>query len=79
MTDGVYNSIEPVHPAVIEAREVIRLEQELREQPDDDLARALMLAPSLEVFQALLRGEAVPLSKLDARMFRRYGVRRDAA
>lgn len=78
MHDSPYNSIEPVHPAIIEAREVIQLEQEQRDRPQPDLARALALAPTLDVFQALLNGEAVPLSKLDERMFRRYGVRRAA-
>jgi hypothetical protein len=73
-----YNTIEPVHPAVQDARDLNRLEQQARERPQTDMARALMLAPNLTIFQALLAGEAVPLSQLDERMFRRYGVRRAA-
>lgn len=41
--------------------------------------RALMLAPSLEVCLALLRGEEVPLERLDVEWAQRFGLRRRAA
>lgn len=81
---NAWNSIEPVHPAVAEAREVIRLEQELRDatRPTDAayrrLWRAIMLSPNITVCEALLRGETVPRNRLDAAWARRFG-RRDAA
>ena len=37
--------------------------------------RALVLAPTVEVFEALLRGESVPLSRLDADAVKRFGRR----
>ena len=37
--------------------------------------RALVLAPTVEVFVALLRGESVPLSRLDADAVERFGRR----
>lgn len=40
------------------------------------LHKALRLAPSLEMCEALLRGEKVPVSKLDPRWARAYGIRR---
>lgn len=78
-----YNSIEPVHPAVIEAREVIRLEQQQRgiyllDEDIRKLARAVMLSPTLDVCEALLRGEHVPTSRLDPAWVRRYGMRESA-
>ena len=39
--------------------------------------RAMMLAPSAEICDALLRGEAVPISKLDPEWARRFGLRDD--
>jgi hypothetical protein len=39
------------------------------------LWRAFMLAPSLEVCVALLRGESVPIDRLDAEWTRRFGRR----
>jgi hypothetical protein len=38
------------------------------------LGKALMLAPTLSVCEALLRGETVPLSRLDPVWVRRLGV-----
>lgn len=64
------------HPAIIEAREVIAAEQAVHDTGLAALERAVMLAPTLEICEALLRGEAVPLSKLDDFYFRRYGVKR---
>jgi hypothetical protein len=38
--------------------------------------RAMMLSPSLEVCEALLRGEIVPVGRLDAEWVVRFGLRR---
>jgi hypothetical protein len=56
-------------------------EQEAREQEalDERVGRAIMLAPTLDICRALLRGENVPLSKLNPVYVRKYGIRRDAA
>lgn len=40
------------------------------------IERAIMLAPTLEICKALLRGERVPLSRLNQDAVRRYGIRR---
>jgi hypothetical protein len=48
-----------------------------QDSPPRDLAavyRAVMLAPTLSVCEALLRGETVPLSRLDPVWVRRLGV-----
>jgi hypothetical protein len=50
----------------------------LEDSPPHDLAalyRAVMLAPTLQVCEALLRGETVPLSQLDPVWVARLGVR----
>jgi hypothetical protein len=39
------------------------------------LGRAVLLAPSLPICEALLRGQTVPLSKLDAEQVARLGGR----
>lgn len=39
------------------------------------LMRAIRLAPTLEVCEALLRGERAPISRLDPEWTRRYGLR----
>jgi hypothetical protein len=45
--------------------------------PDADrLWRAFMLAPSIEVCEALLRGESVPLDRLDTDWVQRFGLKR---
>ena len=36
---------------------------------------AIVISPSLEVCEALLRGESVPVSRLDATQLRRFGLR----
>jgi hypothetical protein len=38
--------------------------------------RAMMLAPCLEVCEALLRGESVPVHRLDSEWVKRFGTRR---
>jgi hypothetical protein len=45
--------------------------------PDDGrLWRALMLAPTIEIAEALLRSEAVPVDLLDSSWFLRFGGKR---
>jgi hypothetical protein len=50
-----------------------------RDQPWRDTGRiwrAMMLAPTLEVVEVLLRAEAVPLDRLDREWVARFGRRR---
>jgi hypothetical protein len=49
------------------------LESEERRQSLDFL-KAIRLAPTLEVCEALLRGEKVPVSRLDPRWRKAYGL-----
>jgi hypothetical protein len=37
--------------------------------------RAMMLAPTLEVWESLLRGELVPAKRLDPDWVKRFGIR----
>lgn len=37
--------------------------------------RAMMLAPTVEICDALLRGESVPISKLNPDWVKRFGVK----
>lgn len=68
--------------AVANACAVIEWEEEERRLHDAEAEawravwRALCLAPSLEIFEALLQGETVPLSRLDREWVRRFGRRR---
>jgi hypothetical protein len=39
------------------------------------LHRAIMLSPDIETCRALLRGESVPVERLDRDQLRRYGLR----
>jgi hypothetical protein len=50
------------------------------EQPADRewlrlVGMAVLLAPTVEIADALLRGESVPLDQLDQRWVRRYGMK----
>lgn len=45
-----------------------------RRERTNRLHRAIMLAPTLEICEALLRGEDVPRSQLDPDWATRYGV-----
>lgn len=71
--------------ALTDARLAIALEEEARQadaltvQAWRRVWRAVMLSPSLEVCEALLRGERVPLDRLDPDWVRRFGLRRAAA
>lgn len=73
-------------PPLENAALCIELEQErlaaLRDYmtgPDAELARrgirAWLLAPDIPMYEALMRGESVPLAKLNADAVRRYGLR----
>lgn len=44
------------------------------EQEANRLWRAMMLAPTLSICRALLRGECVPVSSLRPEWARRYGL-----
>lgn len=70
------------HPAITEAQEVLALEQAIRDAEEHDelsrLWRAIMLSPSIDILEALLRGEHVPLNRLDPAWVRRYGLRESA-
>jgi hypothetical protein len=76
----------PIHPSVSNAREAIDLEDEAR---DDErrwhesevgrayarVWRAMMLAPTIEICEALLRDEKVPIDRLRPEWVRRFGLR----
>ena len=58
------------------ARLAVELERRELSWPDASrLWRAMMLAPSIEVCEALLRGESVPVSRLDPLWVRRFGIK----
>jgi hypothetical protein len=61
------------------ARSAIEAEERERESDHRESARrlwrALVLSPSLEVFDALLRGECVPVDRLDCDWVARLGRR----
>jgi hypothetical protein len=61
------------------ARECIRLEEQLRqlqrEDPGHRAWRALMLSPTVDVWIALLAGERVPADRLDQAWLERFGRR----
>jgi hypothetical protein len=63
------------HPAIVEAREAIALEQEHEDAKLRRVYRAIMVSPTLTVCRELLNGENVPLSRLDPVAVRRYGLR----
>ena len=70
------------HQAITDAQELLQLEEQAREQQREDaiyrLGRAVMLAPNIAICEALLRGEHVPISRLDPDWVRRYGLRETA-
>ena len=64
---------------MISNEDAVRLLRETAVVTDSDTARiwrAMMLAPRLDVCQALLRGESVPIEKLDPEWVRRFGRRK---
>jgi hypothetical protein len=75
---AAWNDIEPVHPALSDARQIPLLEDAIRAQRDphlDRLGKAVLLAPNLRICEALLRGEKVPYSRLDLDAANRYRLR----
>ncbi len=58
-----------------DARECLQLEQDHREAVEHDwlwqLRKAVLLSPTIDVCEALLRGEQVPLSRLDPNELKR--------
>jgi hypothetical protein len=82
--------VEQQHPALQHADLTLLLEEEHRlRQRIYDLSdeatearrgiRAWLLAPTIAIYQALVRGESVPEHKLRPEGLRRYPVRKDAA
>ena len=65
-TDRLLQALRPVH-------ELYRDTRERRELLA--LLKAIRLAPTLEICEDLLRGEHVPLSKLDPEWAKAYGLR----
>jgi hypothetical protein len=51
-------------------------DEEFERRRADRVFKALMLAPTLEIGEALLRGERVPLNKLRLAWVKRFGLRR---
>lgn len=66
------------HPAIVEAREVIALEQALEDARLRRLWKAIMLAPDIRTCEALLRHEPVPTNRLDPAWVHRFGRRESA-
>jgi hypothetical protein len=59
--------------------ELERLLQSIDERRADEARRglrALELAPTLEIYQALMRGEKVPVDQLNREAVLRYGLKR---
>ena len=65
----------PLHPAVQSARDAIMAEADGRRQAWNRVWRAVMVAPDLDTCRALLNGERVPLSRLDADWLARFALR----
>ncbi len=63
------------HPAVQDAHECLQLEEEHRQAIEHDwlwrLRKAVQLAPTIDICEALLRGEQVPTVLLDQDQLRR--------
>ena len=70
------------HPAIVNAVYAANLEREERAQRREEEYRfgfkCMMLAPTLDIYHALLRGENVPLDRLNQEAVARYGLRRAA-
>jgi hypothetical protein len=63
------------HPAVIDAREAIELETRARLDVNRRAWKAIRLAPTIAIFESLVRVESVPVEKLDQSWVRRFGLR----
>ena len=73
------------HPAIARAIETAYLEELEHDARASDswrannrLWKAVMLSPTLEICQAMLRGQQVPVEKLDPEWVRRFGMRKEA-
>jgi hypothetical protein len=70
---GAVAALENARLAVEEDPERIRLESQEREE-SLEVIKAMRLAPTLQVFEALLRDEEVPISELDPEWVKAYGL-----
>lgn len=72
MTDPLVAALE------LEVLPRLRAENRRRQSPEyaenARIYRALMLAPTIEIGEAILRGERVPLSRLNSDAARAYGL-----
>jgi hypothetical protein len=64
-----------VHPAVLDAREGIELEERTMLDGNRRARIALLISPTVEIFEALLVGESVPFSRIDPAWAARLGLR----
>lgn len=64
-------------PAAVEqlCDEILARRDQRRRDQADRIYRAMMLAPRIEVCEALLRGESVPLKDLDPIWVERFGFK----
>lgn len=64
-TDRLLYALEPVLAKYRDTKE---------RREAQEILKAVRLAPSLEVCEALLRGEKVPISRFDPQWARKYGL-----
>ena len=64
-TDALLEALEPVLAKYRPTRE---------RREAQEILKAVRLSPSLEICEALLRGEKVPLSRLDPKWAKAYGL-----
>jgi hypothetical protein len=78
---GRPHPLDEVNDTLADGRRLIELEEQARladtaaDEACRRFQRAVFLATSLDVCLALLRGESVPLDRLDQEWVRRYGRR----
>lgn len=77
MAVGARDATRTTAPSTEQLVELLRTTdpERIRWRAGSRLARAVLLAPSIDVCEALLLGEAVPLSRLDPVWVRRFGLR----
>lgn len=75
LSDGALAALENARVAVESDPVLVRLRR-ANDDAADEGWRAMMLAPDLPTCRALLRGEAVPVSRLDPRWLAEFGWRR---
>lgn len=59
-----------------ETERVIAVIEERKRRRASRVFKALMLAPTIELGEALLRGERIPVDKLRPEWVQRFGIRR---